>query len=152
MTAPQEQLIIDQIAAWLSEISIDSGYHSDAGASVAVEEFRQRDTTVPLLTVIDTDYSTTEPRKWRMSVDVEGVFLRSETERVQARLLLNDIARALFRRSGHWREIGAGVTAVQPQARQIGRAGDTQSGGGDYQRVVYSLVVEYSDLSDAPAA
>ena len=146
MSIPQEQAIIDQVAAWLSEITQANGYHTDAGGSISTEEFRQRDTTVPLLTVIDSDYSAAEPRKWLMTLDIEGVFLRSETERVQARLLLNDIGRALFRRSSQWREIGAGVTGATPQTKQI----DRQTDGGDYQRVVYSLVVEYSDLSDAP--
>jgi len=151
MSVPQSQAIIDQVSQWLSEITIANGYYTNAGNSVAVEEFRRRDASVPLLTVIDSDYSTTEPRNWRMTLDVEGVFLRSETERVQARLLLGDIGRALNRRIGRWREIGAGVTGVAAQSKQIGRQSDDPTGGGDYQRVVYSLVVEYSDLSDAPA-
>ena len=148
MSIPQEQAIIDQVVAWLTEINQANGYHTDAGNRVTSEEFRgQRDGVVPLLTVIDSDYTTTDPRKWRMTLDIEGVFLRSENERVQARMLLSDIGRALFRRSSQWRDIGAGVTAAAPQTKQIDRLPD----GSDYQRVVYGMVVEYSDLSDAPA-
>ena len=143
---PQEQRIVDQVVVWLGEILQTNGYHTNAGFGVSSEEYRQEGDRAALLTVTDSSYTSAEPRKWSMTLDIEGVFPRASNERQQARLLLNDIGRALFRRSSQWRAVGAGVTGTTAQAKQI----DRQSDGGDYQRVLFTLVVEYSDLSDAP--
>ena len=146
-SVPQEQLIIDQVVAWLQQITHANGYHTDIGEAVYTEEWQAGDQQAVSLTVIDSDYAPAEPGKWRMTLDVEGVFPRVKDERVIARRLLQDIARALFQRIGIWREIGAGVTTVVPAAKLIERVADSS----DFQRVMYSLDIEYSDLRDKAA-
>ena len=146
-SVPQEQLIIDQVVTWLQQITHANGYHTEIGGAVYTEEWRRGEQLAASLTVIDTEYAPAEPGKWRMTLDVEGVFPRVKDERAIARRLLQDIARSLFQRIGIWREIGAGVTRVVPSAKLIERVADSS----DFQRVVYSLDIEYSGLTDKAA-
>lgn len=141
---PQEQLIIDQVVLWLQQITHANGYFTEIGPAVYAEEWQASQQKATSLTVFDSEYSPVDPSKWRMTLDVEGVFPRAAGERVAARRLLKDISRALPYRVSLWRDIGAGVTAVTPSGKQISRVEDS----ADFQRVLYSLDIEYSDLRD----
>ena len=145
---PQTELIVSQIATWLRDISIDNGYTSDAGRSVSTEDSQQDDGGTPILTVIDTDYQHTGERRWLVTIDIECLFRRHAHFREGARYLLHDIHRALNRPISDWRDINAGVTDSQPNSQTIDKPAD----GSDYQRAVYSLQVEYSELNARPTA
>ncbi len=145
---PQEQLIIDQIADWLREITTANGYNGNAGLDVRTEEWRDPAETITstVLTVIDSDASRIEDKHWALTVDIEIILPRTTTERASARQVLADIVRALNHRITSWRAIGAGVTATEPTARRI----DRNTSGSGYQTAAYTLVVTYSDLTPHP--
>ena len=150
MSKPAEQILINQVADWLREISIVNGYTGNAGLDVRTEEWRDAAETVTgtVLTVIDADADALELRRWRVEITIEIIQPLTTSGRAVARQTLADVARALNRNISTWRDIGAGVTGVQTVSKRVDRSVE----GSDYQTAAYTIAVTYGDLTPKPPA
>lgn len=120
---PQSQIILDQLADWLREISTAAGYYTDAGADLRTEQTRDEEPYAPGLYLFDeaADWSpVTGSSKglWTQRFTLEGLVLDDGAGRSRARQLLADIRRALRRQLTAWPP-AAGVSAMREVSREI---------------------------------
>lgn len=144
----QEQHIIDGICAWLTDIRVANGYHTDAGLAVFDDEYDIPDTpSQEMLFVVDGEETAGNGRgRWTMSVTIEAWAVLApdaapNTLRSRARLLVADISRALTQGKRR-RDLPAGAIEV----REIGRRIPLREQGDDILSPSVTLEIVYSDL------
>jgi hypothetical protein len=146
---PQEQLIVDQIADWLREITWANGYRTNAGLTVYTDESMVPDEpTSEALLVLDLGAKAISPflGKWTLSIMIEGLIVLTALDqpdygRIQARRLLADV-RDVLKKGRIRSQLPAGATGLREVVRNLPR----RKPGANLLLLNVMLEIEYSDL------
>lgn len=141
-TQPAEQILVDQIAAWLGLIQRANGYHTDAGTRVSTEEPDEtNDPVMPSILVLD-EIATSGSRTWTQQLTIEGaVDADPKDARATCRRLQADIVAAL--RAGL--KLNQHNTDVIRALRVTGKETPRREPGGTTLAPTISVEVEYHD-------